>query len=127
MLDNCYTMDLFCNLDLVENVTKDEKKIKLQGNGGTLVVTHKTTVAGYKQEAWFNKDAITNIIALKNLIKKYQVTYDSIDQIFLAHREDKGKPNMDFNMHESRLHYYNSTDTALVLINTVSKTRKYFS
>ena len=44
-------MDLFCNLDLVENVTKDEKKIKLQGNGGTLVVTHKTTVAGYKQEA----------------------------------------------------------------------------
>ena len=79
---------------------------------------------------WFSKYSITNIISLKKLIKKYRVTYDSIDQIFMVHREDLEKPNMEFNRHESVLHYYNPTDKVVVLINTVSKlvytTVKYF-
>ena len=64
----------------------------------TQTVTHKATVPKYKQYVCFSKDAITNIIALKNLIKQYQVTYDSINQILVVHREDKEKPNMELNM-----------------------------
>ena len=66
-------MDLFCNSDLVENIRKDGKKMKVQVNGGTLAVTHKATVLGYKQDLWFRKDDITKIIYLKNLIKQYRV------------------------------------------------------
>ena len=48
-----------------------------QGNGSTLAVIHKATVPRYKQDVWFRKDDITKIIALKNLINKYLVTYDT--------------------------------------------------
>ena len=63
--------------------------MKLHGNGGTLVVTQKATVNRYKQDVCFSKDAITNKNPIKNLIKQYQVTYDSIDQIFVVHMEEK--------------------------------------
>ena len=68
--------------------------MKVQGNGGTLVVTCKATVPGYKQDLLFIKDAITNIISLKKLINQYQVTYDRIGQIFVINRDGQGIPNM---------------------------------
>ena len=42
-----------------------------RGNGDTLVVTHKATVPEYKKYVVFSKDAITNIIAIKDLIKQH--------------------------------------------------------
>ena len=66
----------------------------MQGNVGNLAVNHKKTVPGYKKYVWLRKYAITNIITLKNLINKYQVAYDIIDQIFVVHKEDEEKPNM---------------------------------
>ena len=84
LLDNCSTKELFWNSDLVENITN----MTAQGNCDTLAVTQKATSPGYKQYVWFSKYAITNIIDIKNLIKKYWVTYDIIDQIFVVHRED---------------------------------------
>ena len=92
----------------------------VQGNGGTISVTHKATVPGYKQDLWLIKYAITNIISLKNWIKQYQVTYDSIDWIFMIHSEYQEKSNVEFNMHESGHHCYNPTDKVVVLINDVS-------
>jgi len=44
-----------------------------------MVVTHKTKMPGYRKTVWFSKRAITNIIALRNLIQQYRVTYDSDD------------------------------------------------
>ena len=38
LLRKCSTMYLFCNSDLVENITKAGKKMTVQGNGGTLAV-----------------------------------------------------------------------------------------
>ncbi len=61
---------------------------------------------GYHANVWFSKKAITNIILLKNLIKQYWVTYDSRYETFVVHREAHGKPNMEFRMHESGLHYF---------------------
>ena len=103
------------------------KNMTVKGNGGTLEVTHKETLTGYKKYAWFIKDAITNIISLKNLIKQYRVTYDSIYQILVVHREDNEKPNMEFKINESGIHCYNQTDNVLVLINDVSQNKQRFS
>ena len=91
------------------------------------MVTHKATVTGYKQDVWFKKYAITNTISLKNLIKQYWVTYDRIDQIFVVHREDQEKPNMEFKMHEYGIHCYNPNNKAVVLINNVSKNKQVFT
>jgi hypothetical protein len=43
---------------------------------------------------------------LRNVIKQYPVIYDSDDKMFVVHRESVGKPNMEFRMHESGIHYY---------------------
>ena len=55
------------------------------------------------------------------MIKQYQGTYDIFNQIFMVHREEKEKSNMELKMHESILHWYNPTDRAEVLINTIYK------
>ena len=41
-------MDLLYNSDIVENITKAGKKMRIQSNVGTLTVNHKETVPGYK-------------------------------------------------------------------------------
>ena len=100
--------------------------MKVQGNVGTLAVTYKETETGYKQDLWFRKYTITNIIVLKNLMKQYQVTYERIDQILVVHKEDQEKPNMAFNIHESGLHCYNPTNKSVLLINNISKNKQGF-
>ena len=39
LLDSESTMDLFCNKTLVSGITKSKGKLRVQGNGGTMVVT----------------------------------------------------------------------------------------
>ena len=67
-------------------------------------VNHKATINGYERSVWFSKDAITNIIALKNIIRKYKVTYDSDESTFVVHREVEKKKNIEFRMHANGLH-----------------------
>ena len=80
--------------------------MKLQSNGSTLKVTEKAILNGYHDNVWFSNKAITNIIALCDIIKQYRVTYDSDDLRFVVHREVAGKLNMEFIMHECGLHYF---------------------
>ena len=69
-------------------------------NGGSLAVTHRSTVTGYKQDLWFRNDYITNIIGLVNFMKQYIVTYDRTDQTFVVHRDDQEKPNTEFKINK---------------------------
>jgi hypothetical protein len=79
-------MDLFCNVTLVSNISKSKSSMRLKSNGGTMLVTRKATMKGYNKNVWFSTRAITNIIALRNLIDQYRVTYDSDDLMFVIHR-----------------------------------------
>ena len=78
-------MDLICNPTLVEKTFKSSNSMRLKSNGGTMKVTHKAKMPGYHKDVWFSKRAITNIIALSNLIEQYHVTYDSNDLMFVVH------------------------------------------
>ena len=69
-------MDLFYNTNLVEKNYKANKNMRLQSNRLKILITHKAKVACYKPHVWFDQKAITNLIFIKNLIKKYHVTYD---------------------------------------------------
>ena len=80
------TMDLFCNQALVTETYKYSSSMRLKRNGGTMVVNHKAKMAVYHKNIWFSKRAITNIIALSNIIQIYCVTYDSVDKKIIVHQ-----------------------------------------
>jgi hypothetical protein len=128
LLDSQSTMDLFCNAALVSKTSKSNSSMRLKSNGGTMVVTRKATIPGYNKTAWFSTRAITNIIALRNLIDQYHVTYDSDDLMFVVHRESESKPKNEFRMHESSLHYYDQRkEKHLTFVNTVSENKESFT
>jgi hypothetical protein len=100
----------------------------LKSNGGTMVVTQKAMMKGYNKTVWFITLAITNIIALRNLIDQYSVTYVSDDLMFVVHRESDSKPNIEFGMHESGLHYYDPRkEHNLTFVYTVSENKTGFT
>jgi hypothetical protein len=102
--------------------------MRLKSNVGTMTVSRKATLPGYNKSVRFSTRAITNIIALHNLIEQYRVTYYSDDLIFVVYRELESKPNMEFCMHESGLHYYDPRKEAhLTFVNTVSDKNESFT
>jgi hypothetical protein len=128
LLDSQSTMDLFCNASLVSKIRKSRSNLRLKSNGGTMVVTRKKTMEGYNKTVWFSTRAITNIIALCNLIYQYCVTYNSDDLMFVVRRESESKPNMEFKMHKIGLHYYDlRKEHHMNFVNTVSKEKTGFT
>jgi hypothetical protein len=128
LLDSQSTMDLFCNAALVSKISKSISNMRLKRNGGTMVVTGKAMVEGYNKTVWFSTRAITNIIALRNLIDQYRVTYDSDDLMFVVHGESESNPNMEFKMHKSGLHYYDPRkEHHMTLVITVSENKTGFT
>jgi hypothetical protein len=64
----------------------------------------------------------------RHLIDQYRVTYDSDDLMFVVHRESESKPNMEFKMHKSGIHYYDPwNEQHLNFINTVSENKTGFT
>jgi hypothetical protein len=129
LLDSQSTMDLFCNKELVGGTYKSSDSMRLKSNGGSMVINHKATLPGYAKDVWFSTRAITNILALSNVIQQYQVTYDSNDFKFVVHRMP-AKPNMNFRMHESGLHYYNPREEKneqMMFLNTVAENMLLFT
>jgi hypothetical protein len=102
--------------------------MRLKINGGTMVVTQKELMEGYNKTVWFSTRAITNIIALRNMIDQYRVTYDSDDFMLFVQRESESKPNMEFKMHKSGLHYYDPRkEQHPTFVNTVSENKTGFT
>ena len=84
-------------------------------------------MSGYHKNIWFIKRDIANIIALSNIVHQYRVTYDSEDNIFIVYREAENKPNMEFRIHKSGLHYYNPRNKHFAFINTVSGNKEGYT
>ena len=125
LLNSQSTTDLLCNEEMVERIYKSNKKMRLRINGGKMVIDNKEVVAGYIKDVLFDKTAITNIFYLKNLIHQYRVTYDSLDQMFIVHRNENNNPNMHFRIHESGLHYYDPAEY-FTFVTTVTENNKYY-
>jgi hypothetical protein len=87
LLDSQSTMDLLCNKALVTKTFRSSKSMHLKSNGGTMTVNHQAKMKGYHMHVWYSEKAITNILALSNVIKQYCITYDSNDKMFVVHCE----------------------------------------
>ena len=75
---------------------------------------------------WFDTRAITNILSLKNVKNKYRVTYDSeTEDVFTVHM-NKGRV-MQFKMHKYGLHYHDTADRQVTLIQTVQQNEAGYS
>ena len=106
LLDSHSTMDLFCNPELTSYIMPSVQSLTVRGNGGTLEVHHKETLTGYKTDVWYDRKAITNILSLTNMSKRYRVTYYSKDKAFIIHCHKAKLPNMVFRENKSGLHVY---------------------
>jgi hypothetical protein len=122
LLDSQSSMDILCNTALVSKTIKTNSSMRLKSNLETMVISRRSTMTGYNKNVWFSTRAITNIIALSNLIDQYRVAYTCDDFMFAVHQESENKSNMEFRMHESGLHYYDPRkENHLTFVNTVSK------
>jgi hypothetical protein len=96
---------------------------------GGVKIIKQSKFLGYKFWVWFNKQAITNIICLKNLIKIYRVTYDSkVETTFVVNCQQFGLPDLFFEMHPCSLHNcYPKKMGEFGFIHTVKDNMKLFS
>ena len=79
LLDSNSTNTNFCSKNYVYNIRQSEKQFKLHTNGGELI-TNQICDIHFLGTHWFNKSAITNIIALADMTKHFRVTMDSKEE-----------------------------------------------
>jgi hypothetical protein len=89
LLDSDSTDTVFCNPEYVTDITDTDKTLEIMTNGGPMVSKQKCTVP-HLGEHWFNKDSITNIMALCDVTDKFRVTMDSSEELaLLVHMPNK--------------------------------------
>jgi hypothetical protein len=125
LLDNQSMVDLFCNSKLVSHVWETDDTMTVHSNGGALTTNTKAHIKNYG-DVWFHSDAITNILSLKNVKSKFQVTYDSEGEgTFIVHKPDG--VNVHFIAHANGLHYHDTNQCQLMMVSTVAQESEGFS
>ena len=76
LLDSTSSLDLLGNKKFCKNIRKMEKPIGVGTNGGDLMVKNEANMFGYG-DVNFDENAIANILALRNMVKKFRVQFDS--------------------------------------------------
>ena len=80
LLDSCSTVNIFCNKDLLQNIHKVNKTMKLHCQSGTSSTNLMGTLPGYPEPIWFAPDGIANVLSLARTNKHFRVYYDSSTQ-----------------------------------------------
>lgn len=97
----------------------------VKGNGRNLKTNRRAHVRNYG-DVWFHEKAITNVMSLENVKAKFRVTYDSNgDGNFIVHRPNQ--QNILFEMHADGLHYHDTGNRQLVMVQTVHENESGFS
>ncbi len=112
ILDSGSTISLFKSKNLVSNIREAPNKIELDTNAGSRIVDQVGDIDGLGT-VHFNENGIANIFALKDLRKKYRVTYDSKkEDAFVVHTHGK---KVKFVVNNQGLYTYKFTPRYLIL------------
>ena len=98
--------------------------MSVKGNGGSMTTNKIGYIENYG-DIWFDECAITNILCLKNVKHKYRVTYDrSTDGVFTVQKPGQ---QLHFVMHKDGLHYHDTKNSEITLVQTVQENEEGYS
>jgi hypothetical protein len=103
------TIHLFKNPKLLKNIHEDHRQDTMASNGVTARTNWKGMFPGFG-DAWYDPQAITNILSLKAVQEKYQIQYDrKMGNTFVV---DMGSNSMmKFYQSPEGLYYYDTANT----------------
>ena len=118
LLDDCSTINIICNPDLVTNIHEVNQRCIISTNTGTgstnLKATLKSCILPLTEEVWFDYTGIANIIALHCIQNNFRVSYSNWfgndRNAFVVLKPDNTK--MKFTMSRKGLYY---TDTSRLI------------
>ena len=98
----------------------------VHGNGGTLTTNMKAHVLNCG-DVWFDSNAVTKILSLKNVREKFHVTCDSRndDGAFVARKPNRS--NVHFVVRADGLHCHNTSNCQLAMVSTMKEESEGFS
>ena len=82
-LDSCTTSSTFVGEHNLTDVQDVKKGIAVQCNAGKVKTNRRGNFGSLK--IWAMREGIANVLSLGEIIKKYRVTYDSLDGYFVVH------------------------------------------
>lgn len=79
LLDNCSSVSICRNKELVKDLKMDNRGIHVLTNGGSIHcdVYGSSTLLPKLTKVWFNEESMVNILSLSEVKKKYRVKMDS--------------------------------------------------
>ena len=129
LLDNCSTVDVFHNGELLNNIRSGAAYMDIHCNAGVTSTNLIGDLPGYG-EVWYHPNGIANILSLARVKSRgYRVTYDSHDgNEFRVFNETAGTTRI-FRESDRGLYFMetNENETGTVLVNTVDDNKNNFS
>ncbi len=114
-LDSATTVTLIGNPELVTGIRNLRKDMFIGTNGGIKKVDKEATMPGLGDFP-FSETSIANIVALKDVIKKHRVTFDSAkENAFIVHPTQKGNKIIKFTSTPEGLYEYEVSNKYLQL------------
>ena len=78
----------FNNPDFVQNIRLAKEPLRMTTNSGTKILTMKGDVPDFG-EVWYDPTSMANIIGFRAMAKKHRVTYNTENDQFVVHMDNK--------------------------------------
>ena len=75
IIDTGSTANIFCNRELLHDIHKVGRKLKVRCNAGVVELDEMGYFGDYPEPVWFNPNGIANILSHHNVNKHYYVEY----------------------------------------------------